>query len=370
MTPPRKKPTVMLLFGWSDPEGFVAVSNYARHHDWHLEMRAYFTDMVPDRWNGDGILYSQGIRERIDRFVIEQAKRCPVVSLNANLPKGLAVPVVTSDNTAAGRMAARHLIEQGHRDFAYFSPVGGAVSDERRSGFEEVIRESGYRLHSIGSGKESNRLIPWSVQRRRLAAQLRKLPPQAGILALDDLVAAEFIEVALEAGRRVPDDLAVVGMGNLSAVCECSQIPITSIDLRTSDVAERGAALLDRLMSGGKKQTAAPRVPPGALIVRESSDTTVVRDSRLAKAVAFIKTNLRRPLSLDQIADAGGISRRTLYHLFCDDLGVTPAEYLRRQRTQVADRLLREQPGMTIREAARQAGFTCTRTLSRSLGPG
>ena len=84
----------------------------------------------------------------------------------------------------------------------------------------------------------------------------------------------------------------------------------------------------------------------------------------------FIKTNLCRPLSLDQIADASGISRRTLYHLFRDDLGMTPPEHLRRQRTQLADRLLREQPGMTRREAARQAGFTCTRTLTRSLGNG
>jgi LacI family transcriptional regulator len=370
MPPPRKKPIVMLLFGWSDPEGFVAVSNYARKHDWHLEMRAYFTDMVPEHWNGDGILYSQGIRERVDRFVIEQAKRCPVVSINANLPKGLDVPVVTSDNTEAGRMAARHLIGQGHRDFAYFSPIAGPVSDERRNGFVEVIRESGFRFHTIIPDKDSNQLIPWSEQRRRLATQLRKLPPQAGILALDDLVAAELIEVALEAGRRVPDDLAVVGMGNLSAVCECSQLPITSIDLRTSEVAERGAELLDRLMAGGKKQATPPRISPGALIVRESSDTTVVRDPRLAKAVEFMKTNLRRNLSLDQIADAGGISRRTLYQLFCDDLDVTPADHLKRQRTQLADRLLREQPGMTVREAARQAGFSCTRTLSRSLGKG
>lgn len=368
MTAPRKKPTVMVLFGWSDPEGFEAVSNYARTHDWHLEMRAYFTDMVPERWNGDGILYSQGIRERIDRFVMQQAKRCPVVSLNANLPKGLAVPVVTPDNVEAGRMAARHLLERGHRDFAYYSAVRGTVSEERRSGFEEVVLEAGCGLHTICPKQGSNRLIPWSDQRRRLIAQLRKLPPQAGVLALDDLVAGELIEVALEAGRRVPDDLAVVGMGNLSAVCECSQIPITSIDLRAREVAERAAALLDRLMARGKLSAGPLRIPPGALVVRESSDTTVVRDPRLAVAIAFMTANLRRALSLDQAAEAAGISRRTLYHLFWDDLGVTPADYLRRQRTQLAERLLREHPGMTRRAAAEKAGFACTRSFSRTQG--
>lgn len=364
----RTKPNVMVLFGWSDPEGFEAVSAYAKEQGWHLEMRAYFTDTVPDRWNGDGVLYSKGSREQVDRFVVRQAVRCPVVSLNSNVPKGLRVPVVTPDNAEAGRIAARHLLDHGHRDFAYYSPVAGVVADERRRGFEETVRQAGHRLHTITSRQVGNRLLPWSEQRRRLAGQLRKLPPRIGVLALDDLMAAEIIEVALEAGRRVPEELAVVGLGNLRAVCECAQIPITSIDLRAAEVARRAAGLLDRLMNGGASPAEPLRIPPGALIVRESSDVTVVREARLAKVIEFMKANLHRPLSLDQVAGAGGISRRTLYHLFREDLGVTPADHLRRQRTQLADRLLREQPGMTLREAARLAGFSCARTLSRSLG--
>ena len=104
--------------------------------------------------------------------------------------------------------------------------------------------------------------------------------------------------------------------------------------------------------------------------MRESSDATIVHDARLAASIAFIRKHIVRPLSMDQIAEAAGVSRRTLYHLFADNLGMTPAEYIRRQRTQTADRLLREQPGLTRREAARNAGFTCTRTLNRSLRSG
>lgn len=362
-----RKPNVMLLFGWNDPEGFEAVSEYAMEHGWHLELRAYFSDSVPEHWDGDGILYSKGVREKIDRFVVEQAARCPVVALNANLPAGLDAPVVTPDDAAAGRMAAEHLIDRGHRELAFYSPVGGQVADERRHGFEETARQAGRGLQSIGLHHRGTSLVPWSKLRGRLVARLRKLPAQVGVLALDDLVAADLIEVALESGRRVPADLAVVGMGNLRAICECAQLPITSIDLRLGEVARRGAELLDRLMRGKAVPDEPVRVAPGALVARESSDVTVVHDPRLARAVAFLREHLRQALSLEQAAEAGGVSRRTLYHLFREELAITPADYLRRERTLIAARLLREQPGMTRQEAACKAGFSCTRTLTRSL---
>lgn len=360
----------MLLSGWTDPEGFGAISQYAHEHGWHLEMRAYFTGNLPDHWNGDGILYVKGNREEIDRFVIRQATRCPVVALNANLPANLVVPIVTPDNAEAGRMAARHLIERGQRDLAFYSGLGGPVSFERQRGFEETVREAGYRLHTLCPRRGSGKLAAWSAERRRLADDLRKLPARGGVLALDDLVAADLIDVAIESGRRVPEDLAVVGLGNLAPVCQCAPIPITSIDLRAGEVARAGADLLGRLMAGKKARSAPVLVAPGALIVRESSDTTIVRDPRLATAVAFIQAHVRHAPSLEQIAEASGISRRTLYHLFREDLGISPATYIRRQRSQLADRLLREQPELTRDEAARLAGFTSTRTLSRCLAKG
>lgn len=367
MTTRRQKPNILLLLGWNDSEAIEAIGDCARERGWHLELRPYFTGTVPGNWNGDGILYSKGIPKNYqDEFVIRQATRCPVVALNANLPEGLDIPVVTADNREAGRMAALHLIEQGCRDFAFESPVIGPVATERQLGFEETVRAHGLRLHGMSPPIVSKQPVPWDAQRRRLETWLRNLPEKVGVLALDDLVAADLIEVAVELGRRVPEDIAVVGLGNLKAVCQYSPIPITSIDLRPGEAARQAAELLGRLMAQDKNPGAPPRVAPGSLIVRESSDTTLVRDPRLAKSVAYIRANLDKSLSVDQIAEAGGISRRTLYLLFDDNLGLTPTEYLRRKRTQRADRLLREQPDLARQEVARLSGFACTRTFDRS----
>ena len=59
------------------------------------------------------------------------------------------------------------------------------------------------------------------------------------------VMALDLIEAAAEAGRRVPQDLAVVGLGNTHVVCESAQVPITSISLRPGEVALQAAELLN-----------------------------------------------------------------------------------------------------------------------------
>lgn len=362
-----KTPNVMVHFGWADPEGFEAITNYALQRGWHLNLRTYFTDSVPVNWNGDGIIYSKGNRERVDRFILKQSARCPVVVINSNRPAKLKAPIVGPDNVEAGRRAALHLIERGCRDFAFFSTASGEVSSERRTGFEETVREAGYGLHEIRillNGKSS---LTLEKQQALLVKEIKKLPLQVGVLALDDLVAADFVEAAQKSGRRVPQDIAIVGLGNIRVVCESSPLPITSIDLQQGEVARQAAVLLDGLMAGGARPAQPVRIAPGVLFARESSDVTVVRDPRLMIAIGYIRSRLKEPFSIDEAADAAQISRRTLYQLMGEHLDTTPADYVRRERAMLATRLLQQRRGLTLQEVARLAGFSCTRTLTRTL---
>jgi len=365
-----RRPNVMMLFGWRDPEGLNVLGNYAREHGWHLDLRTYFSDKLPERWKGDGIIYTRGHRERVDNFVVEQSRRCRVVVINSNIPAGLKAPIVAPDNIEAGRMAAEHLISRGHRDFAFFSLVGDTVANERRTGFEKGVKEANLAMHTLNEANESKLNEPWEKQKQHLVARLHKLPPHLGVLALDDITATDFIEAALEAGRRVPQDISVVGLGNIGAVCECAAIPLTSIDLRPQAVARKAAELLDSLMAGSADPLSQIRIPPGNLIARESSDAMFVHDPRLKLSVEFIRKNIRRSLSLEEIAGAGGISRRSLYNLMHAELKISPADFLRRERTMVAQRLMDANASLSVRETALQAGFSCTRTLARSLAAG
>lgn len=367
MNKPPKKRNVMVHFGWADPEGFEAVTHYALQRGWHLDLRTYFTDSLPVSWNGDGIIYSKGNREQVDRYIVKQSARCPVVVINSNLPAKLKAPIVGPDNVEAGRRAALHLIERGYRDFAFFSTENGAVSTERRKGFEETVREAGYALHGIRILVKGKMPLTLEKQQALLMKEIKKLPSPLGVLALDDLMAADFVEAAQKSGRRVPQDIAIVGLGNIRVVCESLPLPITSIDLRQGEVARQAAVLLEGLMAGGTRPAHPVRIAPGVLVARESSDGTVVRDPRLIIAISYIRSRLKEPFSIDEAADAAKISRRTLYQLMGEHLKTTPADYVRRERAMLATRLLQQRSGITLQEAARLAGFSCTRTLTRTL---
>lgn len=136
----------MLLWGWSDPEAFEQVSRYALEKNWHLELRSYFNGIIPDYWTGDGIIYSVGVRERANRFILGQALRCPVVTMNSNTLEGLETSIVSPDNVTAGRRMAEYFLSAGHQSFAFYSGAWGAVSDERERGFTEVIKKPASQL--------------------------------------------------------------------------------------------------------------------------------------------------------------------------------------------------------------------------------
>ena len=270
------------------------------------------------------MLVSHSERPDVRRFIRLNAKRQPTVLLGANNP-GVRVPIVGADDRAAGRMAAEHLLSRGHKRLVWYNIFHGAVVDARRDGFAETITAAGRDctlLEEIPSGRKA---LDWNRRRLRLLARLRQIEKPCGLFAVDDQLAAEAIEVCLEAGLRVPGDVSVVGVGNLDLACAASLVPISSVDMRDTETAYRAAQLLDGLMGGGPPPESPVFLLPQGVVARQSSDFLAISHPVLHKAVCFIKDNHAKPITMEYIAQAAGISRRTLYYLFAEELGHSPA---------------------------------------------
>ena len=162
----------------------------------------------------------------------------------------------------------------------------------------------------------------------------------------------------------MPEDIAVMGTGNIEIACECSHVPISSIDLAEEEIARQAAMLLDQLMHGKKPPTEPIIIPPRGVVARKSTDFLAVTDPALKKAVDFVVANLETSASFEQIAAIAGVSRRTLYSLFRRDLRRTPAEFVDQLRFASAKQMLTMEK-ITLAEAARRCGFGSARTLSR-----
>ena len=353
-----------MALGWNDPRTIRVIGQYARKAGWHLETRHFFDEIVPLHWHGDGLIVSYPQRSDLLAFMRRQAPRQPTVLIGRNQP-GIVVSHVMEDNKMAGRLAARHFLERCHTQFAWFTAYSGLVSTDRYDGFSSALAEAGFKCRQLEYRRDLSTVRDWRHRQAWLAKQLRTLPRPMACYVLDDQLASETIEVCLANGWRVPEDFAVMGTGNIEIACECSHVPISSVDLAEEEIALKAAQLLDRLMRG-RKQPARPIViAPRGVVIRSSTDFLAVASPFLRRAVDFIGANLRRPFSLEQVAESAGVSRRTLYNLFQRQLARSPAEFVLKARLDRARQLAAASPNQTIANLAAQSGLGSPRTLTR-----
>ena len=136
----------------------------------------------------------------------------PLVLFNRYVASRSA-PGVTCDNRAGGRTAADHLLAQGRANFAY---VGGlantSTNRDRRRGFAERLKRSG---HQIQVAVEKEYSYEWGYQ---AAVALLEHPQVDAVFCGNDIVAMGLMDgLRIRGGRKVPDDIAVVGFDDIPA---------------------------------------------------------------------------------------------------------------------------------------------------------
>jgi DNA-binding LacI/PurR family transcriptional regulator len=173
---------------------------------------AYFRD-VPRRERVDGLLIiSLSPRDAdVDRFL---RSGVPTVLIDAYHNR-LSRAVI--DDVLGGRLATQHLIDLGHRKIGYVSdylenPFNFVSSRDRYRGYRRALEEARipfrpeYHLQGEHGREEA----------REMARRLLTLDdPPTAIFAASDTQAIGVLEAAQDAGRRVPDDLSVIGYDDI-----------------------------------------------------------------------------------------------------------------------------------------------------------
>jgi LacI family transcriptional regulator len=356
-----KRKRILIVVGFLDPSILAGFTRYAREAEWVVNAISVFHHAVPSDWEADGLLTTNVFRPDLARFIRKTAKKIPTVLHGCDDLK-LGVTHVACDEYEIGRMAANHLLDQEHRQFAFFRYSNNIHALRRRAGFEEILQQSGHDLIDVELISEHGEGIE-----KKLKAMLPRLPKPLGLFAEDDLLAAQVIEVAIDAGWKVPGDLAVVGCGNIELICEFGTVPITSIGCPIEDQAYQAAARLDELMKGKKKKPQNVVLPPLSLIARESTNAVAAHLELVKKALHCMKKNLSETtLDARKVANECGVSLRLLYREFDKDLRSTPMECLLKMRLRESKELLAKSD-KKIEEVAELCGFGSLRSFQRAF---
>ena len=205
-----------------------------------------------------------------------------------------------------------------------------------------------------------------------LADAIRDAPKPVGVLTYNDVDAARLVAFCRASGFSVPEDVAVLGIGNDTFLCENQAVPLSSVEQDLQRNAYEGAELLARLMSAAPSRRAAacrraPRLtPPGDVVARASSDTLAHPHPLVRAALVQIRRNLDRSFGAPEIAAALGISRSHFDHLFVHETGHSVGKEILSQRLREARRLLSD-TDLPIAAIARLTGFCNAGYLSNTF---
>jgi LacI family transcriptional regulator len=186
--------------------------------------------------------------------------------------------LVGSDDLLVGELATQHLIDIGRRRIAFIGAAGFSPTNDRQSSYLAVLARARLKVPAKGmlrlpQNEESNHVLGAQFMR-----QLLKLKPQPdAVFCYNDPTAWGATVAILEAGLRIPEDIAVVGCGN-SVHNDFFRVPLTSVDLNSAHMGQEAANLALRAI---RERSQKVGHAPIAVLLRP---TLVVRESTVRQA--------------------------------------------------------------------------------------
>jgi LacI family transcriptional regulator len=339
-------------------ERLAGVYRYATQRKWQLSLVRHEDDLHLRLLRGgrfDGaITFDRS--EALQRMLHGQGVPCIEASAT-NL--ALSHGAVFVDDDAIGREAVEHLAAAGFERFAYCGLAGSTVSRLRG---ESLVRHAASRRNAalIFDDRHADGLAALEP----MARWLKQAERPVGVLAFDDRMAMRVMTACRLADLRVPDEVAVLGIGNDELLCELMEPTLSSVAVPTREVGRRAAEMLGALLQGRTPAKRHIALPPLDVVARASTDRLATEDVLTTRAAEHLRSNAHKPVGTDQVADALGVARRTLERRFHDATGQTLHQYLTDLRLRRAKQSLRQSDRALV-EIAQECGYSALSAFIR-----
>ncbi|MEN3307545.1 MAG: hypothetical protein V7603_3747 [Micromonosporaceae bacterium] len=224
----------------------------------------------------------ESVRDAVDRLIAQSVAGIMVVAplvsaaeavtvLPAHLPVVLVqggpdagAPEVIVDHESGARQAVEHLLKLGHRTVWHVSgPEGWIESMARLAGWQAALDEASARVPGVLPGD-------WSARSGYLAGRrLAKLRSVSAVFVANDQMSLGVLRALHEAGRRVPEEVSLVGFDDIPEAAYLTP-PLTTIRQDFAEVGRRSLNLmLAQLASGNRMDSKV--IVPAQIVVRQST---------------------------------------------------------------------------------------------------
>lgn len=261
-----------------------AVAETVRPHGYHVIISYFEENPQLEKNEAESLLARQvdglilaSVQSCAAAFEHIQRRKVPFVLIDRPVA-GVQASFVGVDNEAIGQLATTHLIARGCQRIAHLSGPGIGIATRRREGYRRALAkwklpysaryivEAGYQDHT---GHEAMRKL------------LRTRPVADGVFCYNDPVAIGAMRAISEAGLKVPEDIAVVGAGNVH-YSDFLAVPLTTIDQGTFEIGKRAADLLiEQIVAKRKLRPRNVLIAPKLVIRQSTQRSSSSREPRI-----------------------------------------------------------------------------------------
>jgi LacI family transcriptional regulator len=209
-------------------------------------------------------------RSTVDLFFRIEKQKTPYVLIDRILP-GLTANFIGVDDEAVGRLATRHLIEIGCKRIAHIRGPETSTGIRRVEGYKQALAQAGLRVLDGYIIPERKGDVETKQRGAEAMRQLLSLEPRPdGVFCFNDPLAMGVMNYALDQGIKIPEDIAVIGCGNLH-YDDSLRVPLSSIDQHSRRIGEEAARIALAILNSKMPPKPQTVVLQPELIVRRST---------------------------------------------------------------------------------------------------
>jgi LacI family transcriptional regulator len=206
----------------------------------------------------------------IEQFQRMDLQSQPYVLIDREFPE-LNANFVGIDDTAAGRIATEHLIDVGCKRVAHIGGRENSTGIRRFDGYKQALEKRGiaysdeYVVSRMNVDTESTEQ---GAEAMRLLLQCNPRPD--GVFCHNDPLAIGAMNTILDAGLKIPEDIAIIGCGNLH-YDNCLRVGLSSIDQHSEQIGQLAAEIVLGLIESREMPAARTVILEPALVTRAST---------------------------------------------------------------------------------------------------
>jgi LacI family transcriptional regulator len=196
-----------------------------------------------------------------------EARNVPYVLIDRRFD--VQAPYVGADDEAIGRLATGHLLERGCRRIAHIAGQQRPTGIGRLKGYRDALDAAGLPFDPSYIVEARDDATGYEATRRLLSLETRP----DGIFGYNDPTAAGAMKAILEAGLRIPQDIKVIGVGNVH-YSDLLRVPLSTIDQSSDTIGQQAADILLKAISSKRRRPAKTNVIIAPkLVARESTSS-------------------------------------------------------------------------------------------------